>query len=173
MDPEPTPCWPTCERFWITYNLPTASRSTSSERSAAYGSQGAAVRAPRARSHPPSTIAPTFAKTSARTPTLNSASRGGVTEPPSSELDVLFGPHVGSAAARPYQTFAAIRREIVGNAGASDAVSVVGQEMVSFIEFLPNAVNTITVYASKDKELRFVAVYSRHNEIFGTPTPSQ
>ena len=44
--------------------------------------------------------------------------------------------------------------------------------MVSFIE-LPNAVNTITVYASKDKELRFVAVYSRHNEIFGTPTPSQ
>ena len=62
---------------------------------------------------------------------------------------------------------------IVGNAGASDAVSIVGQEMVSFIEFLPNAVNTITVYASKDKELRFVAVYSRHNEIFGTPTPSQ
>ena len=62
---------------------------------------------------------------------------------------------------------------ILGNVGASDSVSVLGREMVSFIEFLPNAVNTITVYASKDNELRFVAVYSRHNAIFGTPTPSQ
>lgn len=62
---------------------------------------------------------------------------------------------------------------IVGNVGASDALSVLGREMVSFIEFLPNAVNTITVYASKDNELRFVAVYSRHTAIFGAPTPSQ
>ena len=62
---------------------------------------------------------------------------------------------------------------ILGNVGASDAVSVLGREMVSFIEFLPNAVNTITVYASKDNELRFVAVYSRHNAILGAPTPSQ
>lgn len=62
---------------------------------------------------------------------------------------------------------------ILGNVGASDALSVLGREMVSFIEFLPNAVNTITVYASKDHELRFVAVYSRHNAILGTPTPSQ
>ena len=62
---------------------------------------------------------------------------------------------------------------ILGNVGTNDAVSVLGREMVSFIEFLPNAVNTITVYASKDNELRFVAVYSRHNAILGTPTPSQ
>ena len=52
-------------------------------------------------------------------------------------------------------------------------MSVLGREIVSFIEFPPNAVNTITVYASKDNEQRFVAVYSRHTAFLGAPTPSQ
>ena len=62
---------------------------------------------------------------------------------------------------------------LVGNVGASDVLSVRGRSIVSFIEFLPNAVNTVTVYASKDNEQRFVAVYSRHTVVFGVPTPSQ
>ena len=62
---------------------------------------------------------------------------------------------------------------IVGKVGVSDVLSVLGREVVSFIEFPANAVNTITVYPSKDDELRFVAVYSRDTAVFGTPTPSQ
>lgn len=63
---------------------------------------------------------------------------------------------------------------LVGNMGAADVMSVLGRQMVSFIEVTPSGgVNTITVYASRDNEQRFVAVYSRHVEILGTPTPSQ
>ena len=64
---------------------------------------------------------------------------------------------------------------LMGNVGVSDVLSVVGREVVSFIEFPANAVNAITVYPAKNGEGRFLAVYSRHTAVlgWGNPSPSQ
>lgn len=63
---------------------------------------------------------------------------------------------------------------LIGNLSAGDMSAVLGTVTASFIEVTGSgAVNMLTVYAWRNDELRFIAVYSRHTAIFGEPSPSQ
>ena len=62
----------------------------------------------------------------------------------------------------------------IGNLGTDDMLAVLASVTSSFIEVTGSgAVNMLAVYAWRNNERRFVAVYSRHSAIFGEPSPSQ
>ena len=61
----------------------------------------------------------------------------------------------------------------IGNLGTDDMLAVLGSVTSSFIEVTGSgAANMLTVYAWRNNERRFVAVYSRHTGV-ARPSPSQ